>query len=72
MSPRAESIISKGIGVYANPILQPKTPPAHLTRRLAIYAYLPMNPCRLPQRSPADRVFFSDTSGESALTPITG
>ena len=37
-----------------------------------MYAYLPMNPCRLPQPSPADRLFFNDASGESALTPITG
>ena len=38
---------------------------------LTIYAYLRMNTCRLPQRSPADLLFFTDTSGESALTPIT-
>ena len=31
-----------------------------------------MNPCRLPQPSPADLVFFTDASGESALMPITG
>ena len=58
--------------VYATPILQPTTPVAHLATGLAIYAYLPMNPCRLPQPSPADRLFFTDASGESALTPITG
>ena len=72
LSLQAEHIISKGIGVYATPILQPTTPVAHLTTGLAIYAYLPMNPCRLPQPSPADRLFFTDASGESALTPITG
>ena len=49
MSPQAKHIISKGIGVYATPVLQPTTPVAHLTTGLAIYAYLPMNPCRLPQ-----------------------
>ena len=65
-------IISNGIGVYATPILQPKTPVAQLTTGLAIYAYLPMNRCRLPQPSPADLLFFSDASGDSALTPITG
>ena len=58
--------------MYATPILQPTTPVAHLATGLAIYAYLPMNPCRLPQPSPADRLFFTDASGESALTPITG
>ena len=58
--------------MYATPVLQPTTPVAHLTPGLAIYAYLPMNPCRLPQPSPADRLFFTDTSGEFALTPITG
>ena len=58
--------------MYATPILQPTTPVAHLTTGLAIYAYLPMNPCRLPQASPADRLFFTDASGESALTPING
>ena len=31
MSPNAKRIISKGIGVYATPILQPTTPVAHLT-----------------------------------------
>ena len=72
LSPQAKHIISKGIGVYATPILQPTTPVAHLATGLAIYAYLPMNPCLLPQPSPADRLFFTDASGESALTPITG
>ena len=71
MSPQAKHVISKGVGVYATPNLQPTTPVAHLTRGLAIYAYLPMNPCRLPQPSPADLLFFTDASGESALTPIT-
>ena len=72
MSPKARHIISKGIGVYATPILQPTTPVAHLTTGLAIYAYLPMNPCCLPQRSLADLLLFIDASGESALKPITG
>ena len=72
MSPQAKHIISKGIGLYATPILQPTTPVAHLATGLAIYAYLPMNPCRLPQPSPADRLFFTDASGESAPTPIAG
>ena len=31
-----------------------------------------MNGCRLPQPSPVDWLFFTDASGESALTPITG
>ena len=57
--------------MYATPILQPTTPVAHLATGLAIYAYLPMNPCHLPQPSPADRLFFTNASGESALTPIT-
>ena len=72
MSPQAKHIISKGIGVYAIPVLQPTTLVAHLTMGLAIYAYLPMNPCRLPQPSPADRLFFTDASGESTLMPVTG
>ena len=72
MSPQAKHIISKGIGVYASPILQPTIPVAHLSTGLAIYAYLPMNPRRVPQPSPADLLFFTDASGESALTPITG
>ena len=72
MSTQAKHIISKGVGVYASPIPQPTTAVAHLTTDLAIYAYLPMNPCRFPQPSPADLLFFTDASGESALTPITG
>ena len=72
MSPQAKHIISKGIGVYADPVQQPTTPVAHLTTCLAICAYLPMNPCRLPQPSPADQLFFTDASGKSSLTSITG
>ena len=72
MSPQAKGIISKGKGVYASPILQPTTLVAHLTTGLAIYAYLPMNPCLLPQPSPTDLLFFTAASGKSALTPITG
>ena len=72
MTPKGKQIISKGIGVYATPVLQPTTPVAHLTMGLAIYAYLRINPCRLQQPSPVDRLFFTDASGESALTPITG
>ena len=72
MSPEAKRIISKVIGVYATPILQPTTAVAHLTTGLAIYAYLPMNPRRLPQPSPSDPLFSNDASGKSALTPIDG
>ena len=72
MSTQAKHIISKGVGVYATPILQPTTPVAHLTTGLAIYSHLPMNPCRLQQPSPAELLFLTDASGESALTPITG
>ena len=58
--PHAKHFISKGTGVYATPVLQPTTLVAHLITGLAIYAYLPMNPCRLPQPSPADHIFFTD------------
>ena len=71
MFPRAKHIISKGIAVYATPIFQSTTPAAHPTTGLGIYSYLPMSPCPLPQPSPVDLVFFTDASGESALTPIT-
>ena len=70
--PPSETHHLQRIRVYPTPILQPTTPVARLTTGLAIYAYLPMNPCRLPQPSPADRLFFTDASGESTLTPITG
>ena len=69
---RAKHIISKGIGEYANPILQGTTLVAPLTTGLAIYAYLPMNQCPLPQPSAADQVFFNNASGESALTSTIG
>ena len=44
---------------------------AHVTTGLAIYTYLPMNPCRLPHRHGASLLFFTDASDESPLTPIT-
>ena len=46
----------------------PNDPPHHRPR---LYTYVLMNPCRLPQPSPADLIFFTDASGKSALTPIT-
>ena len=72
VSPHAQRIISKGVGVYATTILQPTTPGAHLITILAIYAYQPMNPCGLGQPSQADVIFLTDPSGVSALRPITG
>ena len=72
MAPQAKHIISKGIGVYATPILQPTTPVAHLTTGLAIYAYLPINACRLRQPSLSDLLLFTDASAESAFKPIAG
>ena len=60
MYPHAKRVISKGKGVYASPILQPTTPVTHPNTGFAIYAYLPMNPCRLPQPSPADLLVFTD------------
>ena len=44
MSPRAESISPKGIGVYAIYILQAKTPLAHLATGLAKCTYLRHGP----------------------------
>ena len=67
VSLRNKRIISKGIGIKASPALQQMTPVARLTSGLAVYAYLPKNPCRLPQPSPADLIFFTDASGESAI-----
>ena len=72
MHPGAKRILSNGRGVYVTPILWPKTTVANLTKVLAIYAYLPMNPCCLPQPTPTNLVFLTDASGKSALTPITG
>ena len=72
LSPKPKQIFSRGVGLYATPTLQPRAPVAHLTTGLAIYAYLPMNPCRLPQPSPTDLLFFTDASAESPLTSITG
>ena len=70
--PQAKHIISKGIGEYASPILQPTTPVAHLTTGLAIYAYLPMTPYRLPQPSPADLLFFTDAQANPPSHPSPG
>ena len=41
MSPQAKHIISKGIGVYATPILQPTT---HRPRHIRLPAHEPMLP----------------------------
>ena len=58
--------------MYAAQIIQPATLVAHLTRGLAAYAYLSMNPGCLRQPSPVDLIFFTDASGESARNPLAG
>ena len=70
--PRAQTIITRGIGVYATPLLQP----TQTTRRTAqvnpVYIYHPTAIARLPVPSDTNIIFFIDASGTQHHTPTVG
>ena len=72
LTPRAQVIITQGIGVYAAPLLQP----TQITTRTAggkpVYVYHPTAIARLPIPSDTDIIYFTDASGTQQRTPTVG
>ena len=72
LTPRAQAIITQGIGVYAAPRLQPTQITARTAQGNPIYVYHPTAIARLPIPSDTDIVYFTDASGTQQRTPTVG
>ena len=72
LTPRAQAIITQGIGVYAAPLLQPTQITARTTQGNPIYVYHPTAIARLPIPSDTDIIYFTDASGTQQRTPTVG
>ena len=69
LTPRAQAIITQGIGVYAAPLLQPTQISARTAQGNPIYVYHPTAIARLPIPSDTDIIYFTDASGTQQRTP---
>ena len=69
LTPRAQAIITQGIGVYAAPLLQPTQITARTAQGNPIYVYHPTAIARLPIPSDTDIIYFTDASGTQQCTP---
>ena len=72
LTPRAQAIITQGIGVYAAPLLQPTQITARTAQGNPIYVYHPTAIARLPIPSDTDIIYFTDASGTQQRTPTVG
>ena len=69
LTPRAQAIITQGIGVYAAPLQQPTQITARTAQGNPIYVYHPTAIARLPIPSDTDIIYFTDASGTQQRTP---
>ena len=72
LTPRAQAIITQGIGVYAAPLLQPTQITARTAQGNTIYVYHPTAIARLPIPSDTHIIYFTDASGTKQRTPTVG
>ena len=72
LTPRAQAIITQGIGVYAAPLLQPTQIITKTAQGNPVYVYHPTPIARLPIPSDTDIIYFTDTSGTQQRTPTVG
>ena len=72
LTPRAQAIITQGIGVYAAPLLQPTQITARTAQGNPIYVYHPTAIARLPIPSDTDIIYFTDASSTQQRTPTVG
>ena len=70
--PRAQAIITQGIGVYAAPLLQPTQITTRTAQGNPVYVYHPTAVARLPIPSNTDIIYFTDASGTQQRTPTVG
>ena len=69
LTPRAQAIITQGIGLYATPLLQPTQTTTRTAQGNPIYIYHPKVIARLPVPSVTDIILFTDASGTHQRTP---
>ena len=69
LTPRAQAIITQGIGVYAAPLLQPTQITTRTARGNPVYVYHPTAIARLPIPSNTDIIYSLDASGTQERTP---
>ena len=72
LTPRAQAIITQGIGLYAAPLLQPTQITARTAQGNPIYVYHPTAIARLAIPSDTDIIYFTDASGTQQRTPTVG
>ena len=72
LTPRAQAIITQGIGVYATPLLQPTQITTRTAQGNPVYVYHPTAIARLPRLSDTDIIYFTDASGTPQCTPTVG
>ena len=72
LTPRPQAIITKGIGVYAAPLLQPTQITTRTAQGNPVHVYHPTAIARLPIPSDTDIIYFTDASGTQQRTPTVG
>ena len=72
LTPRAQAIITQGIGVFAAPLLQPTQITTGTARGNPVYVHQPTAVARLPIPSDTDIIYFTDASGTHIRTPTVG
>ena len=72
LTPPAQAIITRGIGVYAAPLLQPTQFTARTTQGNPVYSYHPTAIARLPIPSNTNIIYFTEASDTQQRTPTVG
>ena len=69
LTPRAQAIITQGIGVYVTPLLHPTQTTTRTAQGNPVYISHPTAIACLPVPSDTDIIYFTDTSGTQQHTP---
>ena len=72
LTPQAQAIITRGIGVYATPLLQPTQITTRTAQGNPVYVYHPEAIARLPIPSDTDIICFTDASGTQQRMATVG
>ena len=72
LTPRAQAIITQGIGVHATRLLQPTQITTKTAQGNPVYVYHPTAIARLPVPSDTDIIYFTDASHTQQRTPTVG
>ena len=72
LTPRAQAIVTQGIGVYAAPLLQPTQITTRTAQGNPVYVHHCTAIARLPIPSDTNIIYFTDASGTQQRTPTVG